>query len=104
MPQISLTDKQQNWLAHINNASDQKISLVHYAKENNLHIKNLYAARTVLVKKGVLERPETTHFSKIIENQPPEPINACRVILQNGVRIEFEHVDMVALLKTVSQL
>ena len=104
MSQISLTQTQQNWLDHINNASEQKISLAHYAKQNNLHIKSLYAARIVLVKKGALAKPETNLFSNIMENKASETVNACRVILQNGIHIEFDSVELTTLFKMASQL
>jgi hypothetical protein len=46
-----LTQIQQGWLNHIHQATQQKISMSAYAKQNKLALKAFYNARTMLIKK-----------------------------------------------------
>ena len=100
MPHIQLTDIQQNWLMHITEASEQKISLSAYAKKYNLRIKSLYAARSLLVDKGVLPPPDTP----VVHHSSPTASVACKVTLANGVQIEFADITLSSLFSSVAQL
>ena len=107
MPQIQLTDIQQNWLMHITKASEQKISLSAYAKKNNLKLKSLYSARSLLVDKGVLPPPDkVTSLPVIHHSAPASPTTsvACKVMLANGVHIEFADINISSLFICVAQL
>ena len=104
MPQIQLTDVQQNWLMHITKASEQKISLSAYAKNNNLRLKSLYAARALLVDKGALSPPDKAAPLTGVHHPALATSVACKVILANGVQIEFADINISSLFSCVAQL
>ena len=62
-----LTKIQQDWLDHINQAAEQKLSMSAYAKQNNLALKSFYNARSTFIKKYDGRRvviPNSTLFNK----------------------------------------
>ncbi|MCG6201218.1 IS66 family insertion sequence element accessory protein TnpA [Psychromonas antarctica] len=101
-----LTKIQQGWLDHINQASEQNLSMSAYAKQHNLALKSFYNARSALIKKGVL--PAIINNTLMPITIPPlgaeQLSSSCRVTLCNGVIVELADIDLVSLFKSVSQL
>ena len=105
MPQ-QLTHNQQEWLDHVNQASEQNLSMSAYAKKNNLSLNAFYYARTALLQKGAIPQRENNPFIPMTYTNPTSTNTAtsCRVTLINGALIDFSEVDLGTLLKKVSQL
>ena len=101
-----LTKVQQAWLNHIHQATQQKLSMSAYAKQNNLPLKTFYNARSVLIKKGLL--PPIIHNPLIpvtvTASSPPKASNSCRITLCNGVIVELADINITSLLNSASQL
>lgn len=101
-----LTKIQQSWLDHINQATEQKLSMSAYAKQNNLALKSFYNARTMLIKKSVL--PTITNDTLIpvtvMPSNTEQVSSSCKITLCNGVIVELVDVELVSLLNSVSQL
>ncbi|WP_022943310.1 hypothetical protein [Psychromonas hadalis] len=77
-----LTKTQQTWLDHFNKATDQNLSMSTYAKKNNLALPAFYHARSVLIKKEVLQK--SPHLSLIPLTATPVSTKivttSCRII------------------------
>ncbi|KPU83191.1 hypothetical protein JI57_02140 [Psychromonas sp. PRT-SC03] len=101
-----LTKIQQGWLEHINQASEQKLSMSAYAKQNNLALKSFYNARSMLIKKDML--PVITHNPLVPVTLTPsntkQVISSCRILLCNGVIIELADIKISELLNSANQL
>ena len=106
--QTPLTQKQQCWLDHVNQASTEKISMLAYAKKNGLPLKTFYHARSTLEQKGFLppRTQNSTPFMPVTITSPPSEkiAHACRVKLTNGVVIECSDIDLTSLLNSANQL
>ena len=46
-----ITERQQHWLDHLKNAEAQDVTLVAYAKANDLKVKDLYQWKTNLAQR-----------------------------------------------------
>ncbi|MCG6202740.1 IS66 family insertion sequence element accessory protein TnpA [Psychromonas antarctica] len=101
-----LTKIQQGWLNHIHQATQQKISMSAYAKQNKLALKAFYNARSMLIKKGLLPPIIHTPLMPVtVSNLPsPKPTSSCRITLCNGVIVELAGIDVTSLLNSASQL
>ena len=100
-----LTQKQQAWLDHVNQASSQNISMSAYAKQNDLSIKSFYAARTMLVNIGCLPCKASTQLVSVTATDKLVVTpSKCRVTFLNGVELDFSDVDMFTLIDKLSQL
>lgn len=86
MTNKSITERQQYWLDHLNVAEANGISLVDYAKANELKVKDLYQWKTSLTKRGFW----TSSASKFIAVKAKPSSAACSMILPNGIRLEFQ--------------
>jgi len=101
-----LTKIQQGWLDHINQASEQNLSMSAYAKQHNLALKSFYNARSAFIKKGVLPAitDNTLMPITVIPSSVEQLCSSCRVTLCNGVVVEFADIELDSLFKSVSQL
>ena len=103
-----LTSIQQAWLDHVNQASEQNISMAAYASQENLSIKAFYTARTTLVNLGVLPSKHSAQLVLVTENVENKKFNerssSCQVTLLNGVVLDFSDVEIFSLIDKVSQL
>ncbi len=101
-----LTKIQQGWLNHIHQATQQKISMSAYAKQNKLALKAFYNARSMLIKKGLL--PPIIHKPlmpvTVVNLSSSKETSSCRITLCNGVIVELAGIDVTSLLNSASQL
>jgi hypothetical protein len=107
MQEIKLTQKQQEWLQHAQQADLQGISMVEYAKRHHLNLKLFYHNSSVLRKKGAL--PETGNNKKLVPVslspiQSDTPQIPCRISLPNGVVIELPSTELASILTYASRL
>jgi hypothetical protein len=106
-PTAALTEKQQYWLAHIQQAKRDNLSFSAYAQQQGLDLKALYNAHWALRKKGYLELSvPTTDFVKVRRPTTSVPDTVLNVTLPNGIRIEIpvRGDDLLGLLQQVSAL
>jgi hypothetical protein len=101
-----LTKIQQDWLHHINQAAEQKLSMSAYAKKNNLALKGFYNARSALMKKGIIPSISSHHLVPLTQTIASDATitTSCRIILCNGIIIELADVGITNLLKSANQL
>lgn len=109
MSAIKLTEKQQYWLEHVEQAQSQGLSMSGYAKQHGLNLKLFYNMKGILQQKGVLSKTEKAMALLPVQiNQAVRESSHCRVSLPNGVVIEFTdnlaHGGFDSLLKSASQL
>lgn len=109
MSATKLTEKQQYWLEHVEQAQSQGLSMSAYAKQHDLNLKLFYNMRTIFRQKGVL--PQATDNGLMIPVSPPQLQHesiGCRVCLPNGVVIELSDIgresELAELLSSASQL
>lgn len=89
-----LTEKQQYWLDHIQQAEASRQSLRQYAQQQALSLKALYQYRWLLRKKGVLnEAAEVPAFVKVVPPFAPAPYATVTVQFPNGIRVELTGYD-----------
>jgi len=104
----NITELQAEWLAVLKACEASGQSMVAYAKDNNLTVKDLYTWKKVLVTKGLLPRNESRGFVKAIVKMPVSHIGECRLILPNGIVVIIENVadepSLMGLLRSVMQL
>jgi len=81
----TLTDRQQFWLKHIRACEETGQSMKAYALSQGLEVKDLYAWKKMLVKKGVL--PRTLRFQRA--RITPVMESHWQVQLPNGVAVTF---------------
>ena len=93
---IALTEKQQQWLEHINLAKQQGQPLGDYAKQHGLSRKALYHYHWLLKKKGVFESTATTApFVKVIPTKKPASPTCVSVTIYfpNGIHVQVQGVE-----------
>jgi hypothetical protein len=95
-PKTPLTKRQRYWLRHINAADASHGTLVAYAKDHKLKVRDLYQWKTALGRRGLLpgkrEKPAGSSFVSVKPTSPLPPLSAesqCTVTLPNGVRLDF---------------
>lgn len=103
--EISLTDKQQFWLNHINEAKAAGLSLADYAQREDLSLQSMYSYVNTLRKKGVLEQQKPSGFTRVVPASA-STYSPLRIYLNNGVRIDVaaEQINVAELLNAASQL
>ncbi|MCK5820070.1 MAG: hypothetical protein KAH18_12720, partial [Psychromonas sp.] len=108
MQQIQLSQCQQIWLDHINKTEQLNISMVAYAKQNNISVQVFYCAKSTLLEKGspIVKKEGTfVNTSYCIKMNTPKNIPcACRVMLCSGVAVEFDDVELDLLFQKLNQL
>ena len=83
---ISLTDNQRHWLAHLQACEASSKGIAAYAAEHGLDAKAMYTGKKTLVKKGVLPRTRRRRFTRAQVNAAVTN-NAWRIQLTNGVSV-----------------
>ena len=86
-----LTERQRFWLVHLRRCGSG--SLGAYAAEHGLSASSLYAARSRLRRRGLLDAPSPVRLVRIEHGEPAagtieRPARAC-ITLGNGTRIEL---------------
>ncbi len=97
---ISLTDNQRHWLAHLQACEASSKGIAAYAAEHGLDVKAMYTGKKVLVKKGVLPRTRRRRFARA-QAKAAVTDNAWRIGLPNGVSIAFSGAVDAKALNTV---
>ena len=87
MPEKQPTERQRYWRDHIHAAHNSNGTLVDYAKTNDLKVKDLYAWKTLLSQRGLLDAPRKS-FVAIVPEQH-RPADLCRVLFPNGIVLEL---------------
>ena len=101
----SITERQQYWLDHLKAAEAQSLTLVSYAKANDLKVKDLYQWKTSLTQRGFWMTPTPPKSSKSSKSSgfvavKAKPSSAvCSLVLPNGIRLEFQGELSAGLLK-----
>jgi len=107
-PLKSLTDKQRYWLDHIKRCEALGQTMVAYASEQSLDLKQFYNWKMRLSRLGVLPQPpKRVAFKRVTVRPRPEFDAGCRIECPNGTRIEIEAgcdpVWLSLIFKAVSQ-
>jgi hypothetical protein len=104
----TLTEKQQYWLSHIQQAKSANQSLSAYAQQHALDLKAMYNFHWLLRKRGLLESPEQpSQFIKVIppvKTKTPVPVSVVTLLFPNGIRLEVPAADLPTLLQQVHSL
>ncbi len=98
----SITERQQYWLDHLKAAEAQSLTLVSYAKANDLKVKDLYQWKTSLTKRGfwmTSTPPKSSKSSGFVAVKAKPSSAVCSLVLPNGIRLEFQGELSAALLK-----
>ena len=98
--EINITELQAKWLAVLKACESSGQSMVAYARDNDLIVKDLYTWKKVLVSKGILPHPGARQFSKVIVEDPVTLAHECRIVFPNGISVIMAGVtDELALNK-----
>ena len=87
----ALTRRQRFWLEHLDACREQRKSLKAYAREHDLSVSALYAAKASLKRRGAVDgaarsRPAATLVPVRLSSTPA--VTLVRVLLPNGVIVE----------------
>jgi len=97
---ISLTDNQRHWLAHLQACEASSKGIAAYAAEHGLDARAMYTGKKTLVKKGVLPRTRRRRFARA-QVKATVTDNAWRIGLPNGVSVAFSGAVDARTLRTV---
>jgi len=105
----TLTDKQRYWLTHVERCEATGGTMVAYASEQSLDLKQFYNWRMRLSRLRVLSQPSrSVGFKRVTVKPTPEFGTGCRIECPNGTRIEIKagcDPEWVSLIfKAMSQL
>jgi len=93
----ALTDRQRYWLEHVQACEASGKSMVEYAASQDIAVRDLYAGKKTLVKKGVLPDTRSVRFQRV-QVMEAATSNQWRIGLPNGVSVAFAgEVDALAL-------
>ena len=93
----TLTDRQRYWLEHVQACEAAGKTIVEYAAAQEFCAQDMYAGKSVLVKKGVLPATQPTRFQRV-QVVEAAASNQWRIGLPNGVSVAFAgEVDSRAL-------
>ena len=98
--EISLTEHQRHWLAHLRACEASGKGIAGYAAAHGLDAKAMYAGKKVLVKKGVLPRTRPSRFQRAQVVVPASGI-AWRIQMPNGLSVTFSGTVDARTLSTV---
>ena len=84
----TLTDRQRYWLEHVQACEAAGKTIVEYAADQEFCAQDMYAGKSVLVKKGVLATARPTRFQRVQVMEatvseysgprlPPIPVEGC---------------------------
>lgn len=103
----SLTEHQRKWLGRLQACEASGKSFTEYAAEHGFPVRELYDAKKILVKKGVLPRTLKKRFQRVQTVMVPADTK-WRIQLPNGVSVEFSGTvdggSLSSVLTTVSRL
>jgi len=83
----NLTELQENWLATLQACNTSGKSMVAYARDNDLIVKDLYTWKEVLIAKGLLPQTHKPRFTKAVIQNSNRLSDECRIIFPNGVTV-----------------
>ena len=83
----NLTELQADWLTTLQACKTSGKSMVAYARDNDLIVKDLYTWKKVLIAKGLLPQNHTPRFTKAVIENSNRLSDECRIILPNGVTV-----------------
>ena len=87
MSETKLSARQRYWFEHLTKAEERGVTLVAYAREQELKVNDLYQWKATFIKRGVM-RPSVA-CKDFLPVPVSAPTTSCRVHLANGARIEF---------------
>ncbi len=103
----SLTEHQRKWLRRLRACEASGKSFTEYAAEHGFPVRELYDAKKILVKKGVLPRTRKSRFQRV-QTATVSADTKWRIQLLNGVSVEFSGTvddgSLSTVLSTVARL
>lgn len=84
----ALTAKQQEWLAHLEQAHQQNLSLQEYARRTGIKASSLYAARKQMCKARPQAAATPVSFAEVRMNGAG-PAEVCVLHLAPGIRLQL---------------
>lgn len=87
----ALTRRQRFWLEHLEACREQRMSLKAYAREHDLSVSALYAAKALLKRRGATGGADQTRPAATlvpVRLSPTPAVALVRVLLPNGVVVE----------------
>ncbi len=99
MPTKPITERQQYWLDHLNNAATSGSSLVDYAKARELKAKDLYAWKTRLINLGHLPASRKRKRHNFVPVVSVGNAASATLVMPNGFRLELQGAVDRALLQ-----
>jgi hypothetical protein len=84
----TLTDRQRYWLEHVRACEASGKTIVEYAAAQEFCAQDMYAGKSVLVKKGVLPATQPARFQRV-QVMEVTASSQWRVALPNGVSVAF---------------
>lgn len=107
----ALSDNHKQWLAHLESARQQNLSLADYAKKEKLNIKRLYSWKSQLNQRGLLPTSQqSSAFVKARIEASPQTntpyLQNVEVLLSNGIKVNvpLSSGSISALIKELSSL
>lgn len=87
MSEAELSARQRYWFAHLRKAEERGVTLVAYAREQEIKVNDLYQWKATFIKRGMM-RPSVGRKDFL-----PVPVSttatSLSVHLANGARVEF---------------
>ena len=102
-----MSERQRYWFEHLQRASEQRLSLARYAREQGLVAQQLYGAKTWLVKIGVWPRGApraalpSSEFVAVHFPPPGSRAARCRLLHLSGWSLECDHWPDVSWLRSL---
>lgn len=84
----ALTAKQQEWLAHLEQAQQQNLSLQEYARRTGIKASSLYAARKQMCKARSQTATASVSFAEV-RMAGAGPAAVCVMYLAPGIRLKL---------------
>jgi len=84
----ALTERQRFWLEHVQACEASGKSMVEYAVSQDIAVRDMYAGKKTLVKKGVFPTTRPTRFQRV-QVMEATASNQWRISLPNGVSVAF---------------
>jgi hypothetical protein len=105
MKKMTMTKRQQFWLAHIQAAMRGGEQLQRYAKRHGLSVAALYNAKSVFKRAGLLKHASgelaPSAFVAVQIAAPVQPLMRCRLQHQSGWQLEMERLPDAKWLRDV---
>ena len=83
-----LTERQRYWLEKLQACESEGKSLSSYAADQGFHVGAIYAAKKMLIRKGVLPQTSGMRFQRV-QTQAMNVSNEWRIRFPNGMSVEF---------------